>query len=313
MKYVIGIDSGGTHYRVMACDLLGNRLGSYTGEPANHYSLPPKEQIERINRSIDRCLAQFAGSRADACSIVCGTTGLDSDEDGRLLHRARKARKPAVNPVQVLNDAELAHYTVTGGEGVLVISGTGSIAFGKNRAGQTARTGGWMFTILGDEGSGTWVSRAALHQTARYLDGAAPAGPMVAGICEQLHIAARDDLNRIASRAGTPPWHLPPLGKLVDEAAAQGDEAARAILAKAASLVFSIVEDLAAVLNLEATEPDFKLGVWGSTLLHSAPMLEHFRALAARRYPQAVICLPQRTALEGAADLALKVVCAARH
>ena len=308
MKYVIGIDSGGTNYRVMACDLQGNTLGSYTGEPANHYSLPLEACAARINHSIDTCLAQFGGRRADACCLVCGTTGLDSDEDAEILNRLYSGLPGFSCPVKVINDAELAHNTVTGGEGVLVISGTGSIAFGRNKAGRTARSGGWMFTILGDEGSGAWVSRAALRQVGRYLDGAASAGPMVESVCRQLCITSRDDLNRIAAGAGAPPWTLPPLGKLVNEAADAGDAAALAMLRRSAARVFAIVEDIACALDIERTEPDFKIGVWGSNILHSTYILDEFRALAAQRFPQARICLPQRTALEGAVHMALEEI-----
>lgn len=305
MKYVIGIDSGGTNYRVMACDLQGNTLGSYTGVPANHYNVTMEEMSRRVNRNIDCCLEKFGGARADACCIVCGTTGLDSPEDEKLLGDFYGSLPGFCCPVKVINDAELAHYTVTGGTGVLVISGTGSIAFGRSKAGRTARAGGWIFTILGDEGSGTWVSRAALRHMGRYLDGAVASGPMVERICRELGITSRHDLNTLAAAAGSPPWSLPALGKLVNDAAAEGDAAALAILKEAAGLVFSIVEDLVAALELERTEPDFKLGVWGSNILQSSYMLAEFRALAARRYPQAEICLPEQTATEGAIQLAL--------
>lgn len=306
MKYVIGIDSGGTNYRVLACDLQGNTLGSYTGAPANHYYITMEEMSVRVNRNIDLCLEQFGGQRADACFLVCGTTGLDSPEDEKLLGDFYGSLPGFACPVQVINDAELAHYTVTGGAGVLVISGTGSIAFGRTRAGRTARSGGWLFTILGDEGSGAWVSRAALRYVGRYLDGAVGRGPLVDKVCRELNITGRHDLNSIASRSGMPPWYIPPLGKLVNEAAALGDEAALAILKESAALVFAVVEDIVRALDMERTEPDFKLGVWGSNILRSAFVLGEFRALAARRFPQAVICLPDRSATEGAVRLALE-------
>ena len=47
------------------------------------------------------------------------------------------------------------------GPGVIVIAGTGSIAYGRNREGQTARAGGWGFAIS-DEGSGHWIGRTAV-------------------------------------------------------------------------------------------------------------------------------------------------------
>lgn len=308
MRYVLGIDSGGTNYRVEAQSLDGERLGFYIGQPANHYYITRDEMTRRVNASIDACLAQFSGQRADAAAIVCGTTGLDSPEDETLLRDFYNALPGFACPIRVLNDAELAHYTVTGGTGVLVISGTGSIAFGRNKAGQTCRTGGWLFTVLGDEGSGTWVSRRALRYLGRWLDGAVPDSELTRLVRRELGITKRDDLNQLAAQCGEKPWHVPPLGKLVNAAAAAGDPAAVEILQEAAVLTADLVSDAAHALKLSETEPDFPVGAWGSNLLCSPTMLDTFRREIARRFPQAHLLLPTRTATEGAAALARESV-----
>ncbi len=308
MKYVIGIDSGGTNFRVEACDLTGKQLAFYIGVPANHYYVDEEELSRRVNANIDACLATFGGKRDDAACLVCGTTGLDSPEDEALLNRFYGSLPGFHCPVKVINDAELAHYTVTGGFGVLVISGTGSIAFGRNKAGQTRRTGGWLFTIQGDEGSGTWISRMALRYVGRWLDGAVPESPLVTMVCEHLHIKDRNDLNTIAARSGTPPWYTPPLAEIVNKAADAGDAAAAGILQQAADLVAQLVEDTAAALDMPRTEPNFIIGVWGSAILKSPRMLKTFRARLARTCPQAEIRLPQRSATEGAVAMALDLL-----
>ena len=308
MKYVIGIDSGGTNFRVEACDLTGKQLGFYIGVPANHYYVKEDEMFRRVNASIDACLAQFGGRREDAVYLLCGTTGLDSDEDGELLNRFYGSLPGFTCPVKVINDAELAHYTVTGGTGILVLSGTGSIAFGRNKAGQTARAGGWMFTIHGDEGSGTWISRQALRYVGRWLDGAAPEGPLVAMIREKLNINTRSDLNAIAVGGGSSPWYIPPLAELVNKAAEAGDEAADLILQQAADCIAMLVEDIAVTLNMHATEPDFTVGLWGSTIVKSPHMQAALCSHLARTCPQAKICLPQRTATAGAVAMALDLI-----
>ena len=287
MKYVIGIDSGGTNFRVEACDLTGKQLAFYIGVPANHYYVDEEELSRRVNANIDACLALFGGKREDAAYLICGTTGLDSPEDEALLNRFYGSLPGFHCPVKVINDAELAHYTVTGGFGVLVISGTGSIAFGRNKAGQTCRSGGWLFTIQGDEGSGTWISRMALRYVGRWLDGAVPESPLVTMVCEHLHIKDRNDLNTIAARSGTPPWYTPPLAEIVNKAADAGDAAAADILQQAADLVAQLVEDTAAALDMPRTEPNFIIGVWGSAILKSPRMLKTFRARLARTCPQA--------------------------
>lgn len=151
MKFVIGVDSGGTHYRIKACDLSGKCLGYTEGAPANHHYLNPEEMKLRIEGSLADCLGQFGGRIENLCMLVCGTTGIDSKEDYRRLMELYTGIGGSSCPVILMNDAELAHYTVTGGEGVLLISGTGSIVTGKNKNGKTARAGGWPLAILGDE------------------------------------------------------------------------------------------------------------------------------------------------------------------
>lgn len=306
MEYVLGIDSGGTNYRVMAADLQGHTLGSYTGQPANHYCVP-EDQVKRIIReSLDTCLGQFGGRRSDCRYLVVGTTGLDSDQDGVFL-RELYGQIPGLDcPQYIVNDAELAHYTVTGGRGVLVISGTGSIGFGRDSQGHSARAGGWFCTILGDEGSGTWVSKRALRQLGRWLDGAAAEGVLIRRLCEELSVYTREDLNNIAVRIAAPPWKPPELGKLVNEAAAAGDPDAVTILKEAAALMITIAEDVANALRLSEKEPGFPLGVWGSNILKSPVLYDEFCALAARLFPGSPIVRPTRTATEGAVQLALE-------
>lgn len=304
MKYVLGIDSGGTNYRVEAQDEAGNRLGYFVGEPANHYNFPEELWKNRIETSIDACLAQFGGTRSEVKALVCGTTGIDSDADEEMLNAYYRSLPGFSCPVKVVNDAELAHYTVTGGTGILVIAGTGSIAFGRSCAGKTCRTGGWMFTIEGDEGSGTWVSRMALREVGRWLEGAVPETVLTKVVCEKLNIRTRDDLNSVALQGGNAPWEMPHLGRLVNQAAEAGDRAAKEILRQAANHIVRLVVDNAAALKLPETEPDFIIGMWGSSLLCSPITLQECCVQLQKKYPQAEIRLPQRTASEGACDWA---------
>lgn len=306
MDYVLGIDSGGTNYRVMAADCQGRMLGSYTGQPANHYCIPEEQVKQIIRQSLDACLAQFGGQRANCRYMVVGTTGLDSDQDGAFLRELYGQIPGFACPQCIMNDAELAHYTVTGGRGVLVISGTGSIGFGRDSQGHSARAGGWFCTILGDEGSGTWVSKRALRQLGRWLDGAAAEGVLIRRLCEELSVHTREDLNNIAVRIADPPWKPPELGKLVNEAAEAGDPDAVTILKEAAALMMTIAEDVSNALHLDEREPGFPLGVWGSNILKSPVLYEEFCVLAARRFPGSPVVRPTRTATEGAVQLALE-------
>lgn len=306
MEFVLGIDSGGTNYRIMAADGMGTVLGLYIGPPVNCHYLSSEEMKARIETALDRCLSQFQGERRNVRAVVCGTTGIDSPREQALVEKCYGTLRDVRCPVKVLNDAELAHYTVTGGKGILLISGTGSIAFGRNRMGVSARAGGWPLPMFGDEGSGVWVSRMAVRHLGRRMDGAVPETPLSRYLQRELNISIRDELIQLALTKCSTPETIPGLGKLVNQAAGEGDAYAEKILRDAAKELMGIVEDLAVILNLEQMEPDFLVGLWGSNLLKSPVMLEEFTALLRRRFRQAVIRLPQKEAVEGAVQMALE-------
>lgn len=306
MKYVIGIDSGGTKYRLKAAMLDGTVLGYYEGKPANIYSQTKNEVIERIDDNIDALLSIFGGKREDASYILCGTTGLDSCKDDIILNEIYSSLGGFSCPVKVINDAELALYTVTGGFGVLIISGTGAIAVGRRRDGKTARAGGWLFTINGDEGSGAWVSRSALRYLGRYYDQAVERDILIELIENELKIKDREGLNELASSMGNRPWSWPALGEVVDRAAVSGSTAAVEILHKAAVEVMSIVNDVVYALRLDEKEPNFNLGLWGSNIIKSTVMQDYFISKAVALYPEARIMLPEKESVDGAVELALQ-------
>lgn len=308
MKFVLGIDSGGTNYRVVASDLEGNRLGSYVGQPANLHYLGPEELLRRIEENISQCLELFSGKREDIEYLVCGTTGIDSEENAAEIEGCYRKLDGICCPMKIINDAELAHYTVTGGRGVLIISGTGSIAYGTTPDGRTGRAGGWPLSILGDEGSGTWVTKMALRHFGRWLDGAVERTAMVEKISSEFAIHTRNDLIRTALAGGKNPAGFPPLGGLVNQAAKEGDPYAERILTGAAMELFHIIEDIVSALKLEEAEPDFCIGVWGSNLVKSEIVLGRFSELIRKRYPKAQICLPVKEAVDGAVDMAVQLL-----
>ncbi len=295
-----------------AVSLDGIELGYYEGKSANIYSMMECELIATINENIDGLLSSFNGKREDASYILCGTTGLDSDKDGIILNNIYSSLKGFSCPVKVINDAELALYTVTGGYGVLIISGTGTIAVGRRRDGKTARAGGWLFTINGDEGSGAWVSRAALRYLARYYDNAVERSVFIDLIEEETGIRDREALNELASRIGNRPWVWPQLGSVVDEAASFGSEAAVQILHDAADEVLNIVKDVVYALKIDEIEPHFNLGLWGSNIVKSSVMQQYFIVKAESLYPGARIMLPERESVDGAVTMALEEVAGCR-
>jgi len=117
------------------------------------------------------------------------------------------------------------------GPGVVVIAGTGSIAYGRSREGQIARAGGWGFAVS-DEGSGHWIGRTALASSLRAWDeNQAEHSPLLDGLMRSWKIETREKLVMAAN--ATPPPDFAALFPSVLAAADSGDPIARGVLTEA--------------------------------------------------------------------------------
>lgn len=144
----LGVDLGATWLRAALADENGRLLRRWR-LPAVRWPAAAKS-IRRLRLG-----------RLDRLTI--GPTGVWKPSERRDLARSLSG---LAREVRVLSDVELAHEAAfDGGPGILVIAGTGSIAFGKNSKGQTRRAGG-LGALLGDEGSGFWLGREALRRPA---------------------------------------------------------------------------------------------------------------------------------------------------
>jgi len=303
--YVLGIDSGGTKYLVRAAALDGAILGEYRGDSCNHYDLGIQAAANRIEHHLAECLRTFGGLREDCAAIVCGSTGYDSPEDGELLQSVYDHLPGFKSQACCMNDVELAHYTVTGGTGILALAGTGSILFGRSSTGREGRVGGWMKSIFGDEGGGRYLDAKALQYYSRWLDGCRPDTPLLAEIEQKLGRLSRKQLMELSTQMATPPWPAVGLGPAVDRAAEAGDPYALEILEDAAARLFDMTDEAIRVLGMEKEEP-LCVGLWGSVLLNCRLEREAFCRLVSARYPQASFRLPVKDAAQGAVEIALQ-------
>jgi N-acetylglucosamine kinase-like BadF-type ATPase len=141
----------------------------------------------------------------------------------------------------IANDAHIALTGATGGEpGVIAIAGTGSIAYGRNAAGKTARAGGWGY-IFGDEGGAFDLVRQALRAILRHDEGWGAATSLRDTL---LHATGARDGNDLLHRFYTldfPRSRVASYAPLIDEAAREGDHVAREILMSGAQALATYV------------------------------------------------------------------------
>jgi N-acetylglucosamine kinase-like BadF-type ATPase len=152
---ILGIDVGGSGTRVV---LLQN--GTVTPQPAG----PPMNAL--LTDGFAGHLLQIIKA-ADVTAAGVGLAGLRQDAQAAELSATLTGQ--AGCPVHVTGDADTAQAgAFLGGPGVVVIAGTGSMAFGRNGESH-ARAGGHGF-LLGDEGSAYWIGRAAARAALRWQD-----------------------------------------------------------------------------------------------------------------------------------------------
>ncbi len=169
-------------------------------------------------------------------------------------------------------------------DGVSVIAGTGSMAYGEYR-GSKARAGGWG-ELFSDEGSAHWIARAGLALFSRMSDGRAPRGPLHALVRARLGL--RDDLDLCGVVYGDLQGErskVAQLARLVTEAAALGDRLAQAIVDEAAGELAAMVDAVRTALDVPAAAP-LAVSYTGGLFGPGGPLREPFaQALATRSRP----------------------------
>src|SRR5882724_11195801 len=228
MKLFLGVDGGQSGTTAAIGDETGRVLGTGEAGPCNHAAAGEgRAKLERAVRgSVGSACAQ-AGLDAETVEFEAACFGMSGGPDDKREILAAILR---VKRLEVTNDAVIALAGATAsGQGIITIAGTGSIAFGRNGAGQTARAGGWGY-IFGDEGSGFDIARQALRAALRMEEGWGPATALHDTL---LQASGASDVNGALHLFYTrefPRSRVATFARLVDQAAVDGDQVAIQIL-----------------------------------------------------------------------------------
>jgi N-acetylglucosamine kinase-like BadF-type ATPase len=170
-----------------------------------------------------------------------------------------------------------------GTDGINIVSGTGSIAYGEHE-GRSARVGGWG-ELFGDEGSAYWIGIRGLSCFSKMSDGRLPTGPLHTLIGE--HLGLKEDLDLVdvvLNRWRGKRSNIAALSKLVVTAADQGDRYGRDILTQAARELASTVDATRARLGFPPGQP-VPVSYSGGVFKAGPSILDAFRGELQQRYP----------------------------
>lgn len=215
-------------------------LGRGRGGPCNHVS--GAEGRRKFFAALGECLSEACGEAAlnpRTVTFACACLGFSGGPEDKEAYSRELIRS---TQYKITHDAEIALSGATSGEpGIIIIAGTGSMAFGRNAEGETARAGGWGY-IFGDEGGAFDITRRALRAALQYEEGWGPPTMLrelllketgAENANEMLHIFYTPDCSRRRVAALCP---------VVARAAEERDEVALKIFEAAAAELALLVE-----------------------------------------------------------------------
>jgi len=268
---LLALDGGGTKCLAVFADTEGRMLASGRAGSCNYQGTGREAAALELTRAIREAKRQLAASNGEGSKppeseaksasfapketaniaedgplhVTCavfGVAGLDTGHDRQVIEemvREALARtQVAADRIVVENDGVAALLGATGGApGILIIAGTGSIVYGINAQGISARAGGWGHRI-GDEGSGYWIGKQAIQAALRGFDGRSGPTAITGMLLRYLGLRNEEELFNWVYSSEYSVDKTAELAKLVGEAEQEGDEAARLILETAADELF---------------------------------------------------------------------------
>ena len=228
----LGLDAGASSCKWVVLDEQGQLVAEGSSNPWSGH-LFDGEQRSRVQAALEGLSTQVRSYKPQA--VVAGVTGLDggSSEAGQLTNWIAELLSVEPSHVQIMGDMDLMYRAnFKPGEGILVYAGTGSVAYHVSRDGSVVRAGGQGF-MIGDEGAGFWIGKAGLRQVLRWLDrGEEVSGkPLAQHIYTAMGGSSWSHMREYIYSGGR--QAVAALAPAVGKAAADGDEAAKAILRQA--------------------------------------------------------------------------------
>jgi len=272
-RLVVGVDGGGSKTLALVADAQGQILGRGIAGPSNYQVVGQEAACAAIATAIRAARARIPGELSALCLGIAGA-GRVSD---RAMFQAWAAAHYPGMPIGVVHDGQLALAAGTPeGWGIAVLCGTGSLVYGQDRQGRTARAGGWGY-LLGDEGSGYAIGLAALRAVARAADGRGPATALTQTILEHWSLDEPQGLIAHVYRSPLPRTEIAGLTEMVVDVAERGDQLARELLRAAGEELAQAARAVASQLALPQPIP---CALAGSVILHAATVRQSLQQAA---------------------------------
>ncbi|MBQ7320001.1 MAG: hypothetical protein IJW97_07495 [Clostridia bacterium] len=275
--YILGVDAGGTRVHAVAYAADGSAIAQSTASAAN-LAADFSSAVQHILQAVDTLIAQCG----TPCFALLGCAGAETGDCAQRLHDALSAHYAF--PLQIESDARLAYRAAFGEEdGILVIAGTGSIAY-RGCGDGFRRSGGWGH-LIGDGGSGYDIAMRAIRHVTALADRGLAADALQTALLAAVDARSTGELVAFVYRVTKA--DIAALCPIVTDCAAAGCAAAQDILCSAGT---ALADTVRALLNEADKRTPVKLALCGSVLRHVTPVREAMLRVLAE---EGVLLCPQ--------------------
>jgi N-acetylglucosamine kinase-like BadF-type ATPase len=296
---VLGIDVGGSKTVCLLADANARIVAEGREEGANLQGAG-ELALEKVLHSVME--KTLDGTGIAPAAICLGIAGVDRASDEAVV-RSIMNRIGYKARILIVNDALIALQAGVGdGPGIVIVSGTGSIAYGRNEHGEASRAGGWGY-VLGDEGSGYWIGRLALRAVVRHADGRGRVTSLTPRLLDHFGVKRAAELIHQVYHEEITPRAIAATAKYVQYARDEGDLVATGILQRASDELLTAAT--AVMRRLDLTDRTFTFVLSGGMFQAVPWLLDQMQMmLPALARKSTVMLLDQPPAL-GAIRLAL--------
>jgi glucosamine kinase len=275
----LGIDGGGTQTRCLVGD-EDRVLAVGSGSGSNLLRVGEACAQDSLASAIHEACAGANVAPRDITRTCAGISGAADNGIASLVQRL--LIEIVGGAIEVIGDMEVAlEGAFRGGPGIVVIAGTGSIAYGRNSSGESARAGGWG-RVISDEGSGHWIATRALSAVLRSRD-QGENNELLMALISALEV---DTVEHLIVRVNSDPVRdYASLFPVVLSAADRGDALAGEVLQSAGCELAKLAQVL--VRRLFAQADAVSVAPHGGVFRSSAAVKESFANQLRARCPQA--------------------------
>lgn len=237
----LGVDAGGTKTAYALIDAAGNILGIHRSGSVSHLANGIARATALLIEGMNGTLASGGVRAPDIAFAFLGLPAYGEDSVSTPLLDAMPSALVEPARYRCGNDMICSWAgSLAGADGISVVAGTGSIAYGEY-AGRAARAGGWG-ELIGDEGSAYWIAREGMNLFSRMSDGRAPRGPLYCLVRQSLNLEVDLDLcARIYGEGADSRGAFAQFAQVVHAGVQAGDQQALAIFHRAAQELAAIV------------------------------------------------------------------------